>query len=814
MAKTTPEEFGPLLRRLRLAAGLSQEALAERAHISAKAVGSLEIGTRRAPYRETVDRLSTALKATPEERAQLVALADRARSRRPRAAQPVVPATNLLLPLTRLIGRTREIACAEELLSRHRFVTLVGAGGVGKTRVALSVSSEQASRFPAGVWLIYLAPVSDPELVVQTVATVLGIAGAQGTPLIDRVIDFLRGRQTLLVLDNCEHLLMAAAAFVHTVLPRSEKLRILATSREALRTAGEVVYEIPSLEYPPADAVLAAPAAFEYSAVELFADRAQTHDTAFMLADDAAQTVGRIVRRLDGLPLAIELAAARVRALGLPAIERRLDQRFELLSGGDRVAPPRQQTMWSLIEWSYELLTPQEQLLFRRLSVFVGGWSLEAAELVCGDGMDGTVLENLASLIDKSLVTTYEQDKTRRYRFLESTRAFAQSALLSGELRTLALRHAQWVADCLQSGEDRVATDGVETRSASILPELDNIRAALRACERDGELALGSRIVTLIGDLFYWHGLAEEGLGWVRRALGWVCENQSLEVEARLWCSLARLTSDASTRLDASKRAIALAERAGVTSIIIAAYVRYAVALYAVGRTDEALAANDRAFAVLRSDALPIDLRIAWALQHRSWILVELGKLDEARTCIEQAIRIFRQLNAEREAWGVCGDLAELEFAAGEAERALQIVDEAIPAAADSDPERESVFTCNRAGYLLSLGDFTEAEGTAREAIVLARRTHSQERTLHALEHLAAALASRGELETAALLAGFVEAGYSSSGYQRETTERSSHNILASTLRGGLPEEDLARLTSRGAAMTGDRAVEAAMATG
>lgn len=825
MAQTTPMEFGTLLRRLRLAAGLSQEALAERARISAKAVGSLELGTRRAPYRETVDQLLVALDATPEDGAQLAALADRARSRRPREVPEsvaVAPTTNLLLPPTRLVGRSQEIAQAAALVVANRLVTLTGAGGVGKTRVALSVASELSSQFRDGVWFVYLAPLSDPRSMPRTVASVLGIAETQSSSPIDRIINFLREREILLVLDNCEHLLDVVAEFVHAVLPQSEYVRILVTSREALRTAGELVYEIPVLECPPPETMLTGSVASQYSAVELFADRAGAYDASFTLDDDAAPIVGRIVRRLDGLPLAIELAAARVRALGLATIERRLDQRFELLSGGDRVAPPRQQTLRALIAWSYDLLLPQEQLLFRRLSIFVGGWSLDAAERVCGEGLGASVLESLASLVDKSLVRASEQGTDLRYYFLESTRAFAQSALVAGELHSLAIRHALWVADLLQTSEDRAATDGTNARFVSLLPELDNIRAALASCDREREVALGGRIASLIGDLFYWNGLADEGGRWIQQFLNQLNEDERLEIVARLCCGLSRLTSDATTRMEAAQRAVSLAERSGSGSLLASAHIRYALALYLVGRLDEALAANDHALSIMRRVFLSEDQRIAWFLHARSWILVELGNLEEARTCLETAIRLFRKLNAEREAWGVCGSLAELEFAAGQPERALEIVDEAIPVLAETgDRELESVFTCNRAGYLLSMGDFTEAEATAREAVVLAGKTHSTEhaslapeRVLHALEHLAAALASRDEVTTAALLAGFVEASYSSFGYQRETTERSSHNILATTLRDRLPEADLAVLMRRGAAMSSAEAMETAMQSG
>jgi tetratricopeptide (TPR) repeat protein len=238
--------------------------------------------------------------------------------------------------------------------------------------------------------------------------------------------------------------------------------------------------------------------------------------------------------------------------------------------------------------------------------------------------------------------------------------------------------------------------------------------------------------------------------------------------------------------------------------------MRYAVALYSIGKLSDAFAANDRACDLLRRGGAAQNLPFAWALQHRSWMLVELNRFDEARACIEEAIEIFRLRDAQREVWGVWGDLAELEFASGNAERALAIIDEAIPVAEETDdPERASVFTCNRAGYLLRLGDDTEAEATARDAVALAVKTHGNERVQHALEHLAAALARRGDLERAALLAGYVAAGYRRSGYERESTERSSYEILNAALAHAR-DIDVDAVMRRGAGLTMTQAIELA----
>ena len=802
--------FGALLRRLRIAAGLSQEALAERARISAKAIGSLEVGARRAPYRETVEQLSIALNATPEQRSQLAALADAARTRKLRThPTPEAPRSESLpSPPTRLIGRAKEVAAAATLLENYRLVTLAGPGGVGKTRAAIEVARDRASSFPDGVCFVDLAPLSAGSAVVPTVAAVVGLAPAQ-TPTLESVAEFLRERRTLLILDNCEHVLEPVAQLARSVLQQGGASRILATSREPLRTDGETVFEIPSLDCPPPNAPVAAETVLSYSAVELFCERASNRDPGFVLDDDDCAVVARIVRRLDGIPLAIELAAARVRALGLTTLESRLNQRFELLSGGDRAAPSRQQTMRALIAWSYDLLPPSEQLLLQRLSVFAGGWSLEAAESVCGD--EGpAVLSSLASLVEKSLVVRNLRGKSKRYALLESTRDFAREAINAREAASLGLRHARWIAERLRKTEERVDIEGPNTRLAPLFAELENIRAALHWCDAEGEFGLGSEIACRIPELFYWYGCAEEGCGWLERSLERVREDDDLEAAVRLRAGIARLSSDANTRVNSSERAVALAERLGDARLCATAYTRYAVALYTMGRLDDALAANDRACEFLRLGPIVSNLPFAWTLQHRSWMLVELRRFDEARACIEEAIRIFGLRGAEREASGLSGDLAELEFAVGRAERALEIVDEAIRVAAETaDPERESVFTCNRAGYLLHLGDFTEAAATAREAVVLSLKALRTERVLHALEHLAAALACLNDVEPAALLAGFVEAGYSSSGYERETTERSSHEILTLALRR-TPQTEVDALVRRGAAMTRAQAVELA----
>ena len=298
---------------------------------------------------------------------------------------------NLPIQVTSFVGRERELAELQRLLTTTRLLTLTGSGGTGKTRLSLQVAAEVLDNFKDGVWFVELAPLADPALVPQTVATVLGVREEPGRPLLATLIDWLRPKQLLLILDNCEHLIDACARLADAVLHAGRETQILASSREALGIAGETAYRVPSLECP--NAAQASQETVEqltqYAAVQLFIERATQSLTTFTVTNANAPAVAQICYRLDGIPLAIELAAARVRGLSVEQIAARLDDSFQLLTGGSRTALPRQQTLRALIDWSYNLLSEPEQRLLQRLSVFAGGWTLEAAEAVgAGEGIE------------------------------------------------------------------------------------------------------------------------------------------------------------------------------------------------------------------------------------------------------------------------------------------------------------------------------------------------------------------------------------------------------------------------------------------
>ena len=330
---------------------------------------------------------------------------------------------NLPIQVTSFVGREKEIAEVKQLLSTARLLTLTGSGGTGKTRLSLQVTAEVLDTFKNGAWFVEIAPLSDSSLLSSTISSVLGVREEPGRPLIRTLMDWLSNRELLLILDNCEHLIEACAKFADEVLHSSRATHILATSREALGISGESTYRVPSLETPGPHEEIKIEQLEQFGAVRLFIDRATQSLSTFRVTNANAPAVAQICYQLDGIPLAIELAAARVKALSVEMIAERLDDRFRLLTGGSRTALPRQQTLRSMIDWSYSLLSESERILFERLSVFAGGWSLEAAEQICAGKNDISshdIMDLLTRLIDKSLVIMDGSTGEARYHLLET----------------------------------------------------------------------------------------------------------------------------------------------------------------------------------------------------------------------------------------------------------------------------------------------------------------------------------------------------------------------------------------------------------
>ncbi len=426
----------------------------------------------------------------------------------PLRVSKAVVSTRLPAQLTSFVGRNTELSQLNELLGGNRLLTLTGAGGAGKTRLAIEVAAQLTGEFGEGVWYVDLAPVTDPELVAITAARAFGLPDQPGRSMMDTLLRFVRDRQMLVVLDNCEHLLDASAELVVALLSEAAGLTLLATSREAIGVAGEVSWRVPSLSL--AD-----------EAIELFTDRARRARPDFTVSDDNAAVVAEICARLDGLPLAIELAAARVRALSLAEILDSLHDRFRLLTGGARTAVRRQQTLRASVDWSHALLTEPERVLFRRLAAFLGGFDLDGAQSVCGGGdvERYQVLDQLALLVDKSLVVADGSGGRTRYRLLETVRQYALEKLgESGEADAVRARHRDYYT-ALAALLDAPAGGDYEQRIEQADIEIDNLRAAFGWSRENSDVELALTLASALQPLWQARGRLREGLAWFDAAL-------------------------------------------------------------------------------------------------------------------------------------------------------------------------------------------------------------------------------------------------------------------------------------------------------
>jgi predicted ATPase/DNA-binding CsgD family transcriptional regulator/transcriptional regulator with XRE-family HTH domain len=514
--------FGDVLRRYRVAAGLTQEALAERAALSPRGISDLERAARTRPFPATVRRLAEALDLPEADRRLL----ERAAEPTPQlgsgsSTRHFAEGGNLPMPISSFVGREQEVTDVRHLIAATRLVTLLGPGGIGKTRLAVEVATGIVDQFADGVVFVALGSVRDPDLVVSAVAQALGIQEMGSSVLADRVLSQLANADLFLLLDNFEHVL-SAADWVGALLGKCPRLRILITSRAPLHISGECEFTLQPLALPDAHNPPALNQLREYEAVRLFIERAASVRPHLARSGDHARVVAEICARLDGLPLAIELAAARTRVLSPELLLERLERRLPLLVGGARDLPARHQTLTATIRWSYDLLDPGEQHLFRRLSVFVGGFTLEAAEAVCGDPDLGlVVLDGLESLLAKSLVGRHDENvRPPRFRMLETIREYAlEQARAKAEVGEFRRRHAAYFLRLAELAEPNLASVNAHEWLQRLEADHNNLRASLRWAleEHDPDIAL--RLSSAVWQFWYARVYLTEGSRWLHEAL-------------------------------------------------------------------------------------------------------------------------------------------------------------------------------------------------------------------------------------------------------------------------------------------------------
>lgn len=523
MASTAPPTYGELLRRLRVQAGLTQEELAARAGLSPRAISDLERGISQTPRRDTAELLADALSLAPDARAHLELAIRRGRTPAPTRQATPSPAQPLPLPPTLLIGREHEEAAISHqlLLEDVRLLTLTGPAGIGKTRLALQVAAGVQREVRDGATLVTLAAIRDPRLVLTAIAEALGIREAGNQPVRETVIAFLRDKELLLVLDNCEQVLSMAPDLAE-LLAACSGLKVLATSRAALRIRGEFEFAVPALELPRAGGTDTPDQLSQYAAVALFLQRVRDSAPTFQLTPAQAPAVAAICLRLEGLPLAIELAAARIKLLPPQALLARLEPRLTLLTGGARDLPERQQTMRAAISWSYDLLNEPTQALFRRLAVFVGGWTLEAAASVCdaSETSESDLLEGLAALTENNLARQGEFQGEPRFSMLELIREFGLERLeASAEAEAVQQRYVEYYLRLAEQGEVGLKGPEQPVWLERLANEQANIRATLQWARKHDGVELGLRLAGALWLFWYTRGYLSGGRGWLEELL-------------------------------------------------------------------------------------------------------------------------------------------------------------------------------------------------------------------------------------------------------------------------------------------------------
>lgn len=726
---------------------------------------------------------------------------------------------NLPLQLTSFIGREKQISEVKSLLKNSRLLTLTGGGGCGKTRLSLQVAADVLEQYPDGVWLIELAPLSDPALVLQAVASTLNLKEQVGKTLLQTLTETLKPKNLLLVLDNCEHLLGACALLADALLRSCGDVRLLASSREALGISGEQTYRVPSLSLPD----LRQPATIEtvgrYEAVQLCIERARLVKPDFEVTDRNASALVAVCRQLDGIPLAIELAAARVRSLSIEDISSKLDSRFRLLTGGSRTALPRQQTLRALIDWSYDLLNLQERALLNRLSVFAGGWTLPAAEAVCaGDGVEEwEVLDLLTSLVDKSLAIAepQESDEQTRYRLLETVRQYARGRLEeSGETRAARERHqtfflafAREAAKHLNGPEQGVWLERLET-------EHDNLRSALGFCLGEPEKAdAGLQLGAALHRFWLVRGHSSEG----RECLAALLARQDAQSPSTARADalgaagvLARVLSDYAESRLLYEESLAIRKTLGDRRGIADSLGNLGNLADDEGDYATALSLYKECLAIQRE--MGDKPGLAATLNNMGLVAHYQGDYPTAQSLFEQALAANKELGHKFGIAVVLSNLGMVVDAQGDYDTGRSHYEESLALRRELGDKRGlAVCINNLSAVALTNGDYGPAHAWLIECLALCREIGEKKLAVFVLEGFAQLAQRLGQSERAVRLYGSVDGLQRLIGMPMPPSDQKEHDRSLAELEGHLARDVYESALAAGQAMNFDQAITYAL---
>ena len=804
-------EFGELLRRHRRAAGFSQEYLAERALLSTTAIGLLERGLRHAPRRETIALLVQALDLSQAESAELENAANSGRARLGRDIHDELPE-----PITSFVGRANEIVtlCGLVLGNEQRLITITGPGGVGKSRFALETARRVVDGFEDGAYVVPLAGITDLQLVALAIVNAVGARERADRSLIELLQRTLKNRSALIVLDNCEHLLESVAQVAASIVTACPRIRLLATSRERLRVAGELTFNLSALPYPLVVPRTSAEAK-AYSAVQLFLDRA-SHLCADRLEIDESgiAAVAEIVRKLDGLPLAIELAVPMLQVLSMGDLAKQLKHRFRLLATGERDALPHHQSLRGMIDWSNERLSEEERALFRRCSVFAGSFSLAAISAVCSDSIhEPDVLGLFSALVDKSLIRVVDRAQGR-YELLDVIREYAQHLVRdTAEQNELSRRHAEHYLAVAR--EAKAMSEGPESLEYFRRLKLDarNLESALSwALVERGAPDIGAELAIAL-DWFFFHDSYMRSRHWFEAALGTLDRATSPELFARLTikiCLFTQLSPEITNQIANLEHAVSFYRGASNAKSLMDALGWLGFALGSAGDFQRAQMASSEAVVVSRNASA----------RDRAWVshlyarILMLSDLEKAREVLEESVAICA-LAPDQILSDALSTLSEVLFLGGDVDLAIEHVRKALgnltahPAMITT---QSAGFLANLAGYLLSRGDVDGGIAKAQEALELSLGMGDAFLIACIIQHLATASVLRGNPRRAALLLGFVLARTGSVNKLAMQVDLHFRVKLSEMIASALSEIERCALLREGAEWSEDRAVEEARA--